>query len=300
MNLNKKLYFSEFVLKIIGIVLMTLDHIGLFLQMSPFIESGSAGDTVAFAFRCVGRLAMPIFLFMLAEGMHKTHDRANYLLRLASIWAILFVAEFILYLIQQTQFLTFAQPFTDLLMCALFIYFLEKKGWWKILSLLPLGWIILSYAAGTANSLTQYDVTWTEYFPSFCWAGYSLFALLIFLGFYYAPKLAELFMKNSPLIEEIGWDNFKESSGYQWLKNLIGCGIFVIVVVVLWGISYLSSIPDPLNMSLQTYCLIAFPLLFLYNGKRGYDKKWWRYANYFYYPVHIIILGVIFGLIILL
>ena len=297
---EKKLYLSEFWLKILALVFMTIDHIGLFLDMNPANVSGSLGDTFSIIFRSIGRIAMPLFLFMLAEGLHKSHDRGNYILRIAVLWAIIFVAELVLFFIPQTSMYSFAQPFSDLLACALFIYFLEKKGALKFLALLPLTWIILSYAAGVANNMPGYEVTWTTYFPEFCWTGYSLFGFLIFLGFYYAPYLARIFLNKSQLLSETSIEEYQKTTNYQWLVNLIGSVIFVLITILLWGIVNLSSLPDPLNMSRQTYALFSFLPLYFYNGSRGYDKKWWRYFNYFYYPVHIVFLALIFWLIMVL
>ena len=57
-------------LKIIAMITMTCDHVGL--QLFPQIQW----------LRCIGRLAMPIYAYMIAEGCRHTHDRKKYLLRL--------------------------------------------------------------------------------------------------------------------------------------------------------------------------------------------------------------------------
>ena len=58
-------------LKLIAMIAMTCDHVGL--QLFPNV----------LALRIIGRLAMPIFAYMIAEGCRYTHNRRNYLLRLA-------------------------------------------------------------------------------------------------------------------------------------------------------------------------------------------------------------------------
>lgn len=72
-------------LKIIALFAMLCDHIGveLFPQVSVL--------------RYVGRLALPIFAFMIAEGCEYTHDRLKYFLRIAVLGvgcqAVYFIAE---------------------------------------------------------------------------------------------------------------------------------------------------------------------------------------------------------------
>lgn len=295
----KKVSISEFWLKVAGLLFMTLDHIGVFLQGDPAFADGSLPDNVGFWLRCVGRLAMPLFLFMLAEGMHKTHDRGNYLMRLGLLWGVVFFVELGLYLIPSTRYLSMPQPFTDLILCALFVYLLERKEpWAKALSLLPLGWILLSYAASFAEGMEGYLVTWTEYVPPFVRSSYSLYALLGFLAFYYGPRLADYIHKKSALPEE-GEEGNGATEAPQRLRNILSSLLFLIAVLLLWAVHRLAPIPDPLSMGLQTYGLLSLFLVIPYDGTRGYDKKWWRYFNYLYYPVHIAILALAFGLMIL-
>lgn len=57
-------------LKLIALVLMLLDHVGLFIPDAPFF------------LRMIGRLSAPLFLFCAAEGFRHTTSRRRYLLRL--------------------------------------------------------------------------------------------------------------------------------------------------------------------------------------------------------------------------
>ena len=60
-------------LKLIAMLTMTIDHIGaILLPQYRFL-------------RIIGRLSMPIYAFMIAEGCHYTHDRKAYFLRLAGL-----------------------------------------------------------------------------------------------------------------------------------------------------------------------------------------------------------------------
>ena len=49
------------------------------------------------------------------------------------------------------------------------------------------------------------------------------------------------------------------------------------------GLGYLSIIKE-------IYSFLGFAMTIIYNGERGRQYKW---INYFFYPVHILILGVL-------
>jgi hypothetical protein len=67
---------SSFALKMLAMISMLTDHIGFtFEQHLPY--------SVYLSCRAAGRLAMPIFCFLIAEGLFHTKDAKKYLVRLA-------------------------------------------------------------------------------------------------------------------------------------------------------------------------------------------------------------------------
>lgn len=50
----------------------------------------------------------------------------------------------------------------------------------------------------------------------------------------------------------------------------------------------------------QGLALLALPIIWLYNGERGYHKKWWQYFCYAFYPVHMLVLYLVFLLYLML
>ena len=88
---------SATALKIIGMIAMTIDHIGYFLF--PQIE----------AFRIIGRIAYPIFAYMIAEGCRYTRNKVKYLLSVLGVGcgcsAVSYITEASLY---QSILITFA------------------------------------------------------------------------------------------------------------------------------------------------------------------------------------------------
>ncbi len=73
---------SVFAMKLMAVVSMVIDHIGIFLY--PRFASAQTYELL----RAVGRLAFPIFAFLIVNGFEKTHDVKRYLTRLVAFAAI--------------------------------------------------------------------------------------------------------------------------------------------------------------------------------------------------------------------
>ena len=113
---------SAFALKIIAMVTMFIDHLfascidpyGVDVwNISRHIVPGT-GTTLYWIGRMIGRIAFPIFCFMLSEGMYRTENTKKYMLRLV---AFAFISEIpfdlafygsIIYLDKQNVFFTLA------------------------------------------------------------------------------------------------------------------------------------------------------------------------------------------------
>ncbi len=71
-QIAKEGFLSGFAIKIIAVILMTIDHIGLlFIDYLP--------TEIYLAMRVLGRLSMPLFAFMITEGARHTRSKAKYL-----------------------------------------------------------------------------------------------------------------------------------------------------------------------------------------------------------------------------
>lgn len=68
-------------LKIIAIICMVIDHIGYFYLIDK-------SYSLYLLFRSIGRIAMPIFVFLLVEGYNHTKSLKKYILRLSIIAVI--------------------------------------------------------------------------------------------------------------------------------------------------------------------------------------------------------------------
>lgn len=307
MDKTRSFSLSEFPIKIAAIVLMTLDHIGVFLL--SYIAKGSLSSdltTLADVFRIIGRLAYPLFAFMLIEGMRHTKSQPKYILRIAALLVVMLVVEAIFIYGFNLGALQM-NPWMDLFLGAATTYFLDhlkkegKKRWLALLALLPLAYSGLSFGLRlyeAANPLTT--VIWL---PSFLRADYSLLGSFMVLGYYFSYYVTDAFSKKNCKIMGVPFEAYKDTEDYQKTANLFASASLVIVIVLFWGLSFIGYNPntgtkpyDVYNMGLEAYCLIDLASLYLYNGKRGYNSKIFQYGSYLYFPLHIALLFLIFAL----
>ena len=74
---------SVFVIKLLALVTMVIDHTAFYLYSSSLIGSG-----LYIAMRTVGRIAFPLYAFLLVNGFERTSDRRKYLSRLVLFAAV--------------------------------------------------------------------------------------------------------------------------------------------------------------------------------------------------------------------
>lgn len=113
---NKKMRFglNTFILKLIAIISMAIDHTGAVL----FPE--------VMGFRIIGRLAFPIFCFMLVEGYFHTRNVKKYILRLC-IFAFVSEIFFDFAFYDKIVFFGHQNVFFTLSIGLILIAFLEKN-----------------------------------------------------------------------------------------------------------------------------------------------------------------------------
>lgn len=98
---------SSNAVKLIALVLMSADHVGMILFPD------------AVFLRCIGRPALPMFAYMIAEGCRYTSDRKKYLLRLFSVGLICQIFYFIFQKDKDVLFFNIFLTFTvSVLLCS--------------------------------------------------------------------------------------------------------------------------------------------------------------------------------------
>jgi len=248
-------------LKLIGCISMLIDHIGYEIIYPLYINSASAHDfetmgqvmpepvcrlyALYWLCRIIGRIALPIFAFLLVEGIHHTHDRKKYAVRLA-IGAALAEIPYNLIVSGQVFWREQSIMLTLLLGFGAVIAMERCRGLaWKPVAMLPFALL--------AELLTV----------DYGWAGVVLIALF-------------------------------DLSRYSWRKNLVRtCGMIVLFHYMSGTVFQLGGIALPMQ------ALGALSMLFIanYDGRKLTDSKTVQWAFYLFYPVHLVVLWLLGGLI---
>ena len=285
------LILNSFWLKIIALITMTFDHVGLVFN----IES----------FRYIGRLALPLFCLMIAEGVIHTRSFKKYALRLgimASVISLIVVLTEVVPLIKNNggSMKDAGVIFIDLLLGALAVYCLKQNKWYiKLLALLPLAYGITSYMVYCHDACgCQGEVLW---FPYFLRTQYGWFGIALVIGFYFAHVLGRLFVKSFSTQSGTDPDLYKDSNLERNAINIVSVLFLSVLSVILYfSESYISAniyyIPYAMT-DIQLFAIISGAFILLYNGRRGYNRKWFQYGSYLYYPLHLAIIVLIFVLV---
>ncbi len=149
-------------LKILAMLAMTLDHVGMLLFPHHPI------------FRIIGRLAFPIFAYMIAEGCRYTRNHVRYLSTMAAVAAVCQVVYLVaMNSLYQCILVTFS---LSVVLIMLYKQATEKK------TFLP--WLALGVAVGAVFFITEVlpgMLTGTDYAIDYGFLGVIL-PLLVYIG----------------------------------------------------------------------------------------------------------------------
>lgn len=226
----KKIQFlSGAQLKYVAIVSMLIDHVNKAL-LYPFLDKGVL-LIISDLFDIIGRIAFPLFCFMLIEGFFKTGNRKKYLLTLL-----------VFGLISEVPF--------DMFTTAAFY----NANWNNVLFTLALLLITIWIIDILRNRFNE--------LPRTVWylASIALVAAMCILSMI------------------LGLD-------YEYHAILIGYFFYLFHDIPILAIpfGYFSMYKEP-------WTLLGFALTLTYNGKRGKQHK---ALNYWFYPVHLLLLGLL-------
>lgn len=168
-------YLSSFTLKILAIITMTLDHILYFIGVKGGVE-------IPIWFGYLGKLAAPIFFFLIIEGFFHTRSKNKYLLRLAMFGGLMIPIDLILQIGNNI--------FLSLTLAVLIMLMLENIKNKKKIVLSVVGLIVFTLASlVTEASIYSVGMTYIFYFfrerkmvMSFVYVLFSLYPVITTIG----------------------------------------------------------------------------------------------------------------------
>lgn len=298
-NKEKNLVFSSFIIKLVALITMTMDHVGYYLTASGF-KDGPIYIT-AMILRAFGKIALPLFCFGVAEGVKHTKNFWKYFLKLSLMFSVMLLSYIIVdnVAVFKENGISFPRMgiiFLDLMLGALGAYCLKNKNnWIKALAILPLAFGIMSYAVSVYEFQTNVLVYWLPYYLRTQGGWKSVFMIL---AFYLVDTFVELYYKKQQEYSGIDPEAIKGTYQDKLTKNLFSVLIIIFAAIVNAAIGLITPIHD--GSLMNTLSILAAVFVLFYNGKRGYNKKWFTHGCYLYYPVHFILIFVVFELIFML
>ena len=204
--------------------------------------------------RMIGRLSFPIFAFLIAEGAANTSNLSRYKKRLF-IFAILSEIPYDLVFYNKVFFLYAQNIMFTLLLGVLCINEMEKlKNNYEVKVTVVSTLKILFYCVISVIGFADYNI-------------YGVLTIMMFYIF----------------------RNIK----FGWIGQVLGLFLLYVVYYHTNNVLALNVLGLDLIFPVQGLCILALPLIWLYNGKRGNKNKILQYGFYAFYPVHLLVLWLI-------
>ena len=272
---------------------MTIDHVGVFLPSSP----------LQFTFRVLGKIALPIFIYTTLEGCKKTKDIKKYMLRLGVMSIFMYIAIVIAQLVlyfNNGYLLVFQNIFFTLLnlVFVYYLFFVNKNKNKRRMVILPILIFIGSYIFFLLRIIGFGELI-SSIFVDGLTTMYGLEAPIMFVGALLGIYIYEEIVRKRLNNDETLVNEFLCSKKAQLSRNIIMCLSIALVSLIMYSFTYenIPSFTFGNTCVYNTYFIICFPFILLYNGKRGFNNKIVNGAFYLYYPLHIGIIALIFILI---
>lgn len=204
---------------------------------------------------CIGRISFPIFAFMIVEGYFRTKSLKKY------VWRLLIFA-----VISEIPF--------NLAMGSSIFYPIHQNVVWSFL--IAIGLIWLNEKAKEKSKL------WVRICTGIgtVLLGYIV-GLLTMVDFYHAGILTVLVFYF-----------FKERKWWCYVAQFL-C-LWYINVELLGGFGYeIPLFGQMFFFQRQSFALLALIPIWLYRGKQGYHSKALQFVYYAFYPLHLLLLGIL-------
>ena len=237
---------TSFVLKVIAMITMVIDHLG-----NAWLKHTTEMNVI-------GRIAFPIFAFQISEGYTHTKNLKKYFFRL-TLFAFL----------SQIPFMLFRSLYTTGF--ALNIFFTLTVGLLAI-------FCYDKFTSSTLSFVKNEKINWTikhllGIFPAILFGFIAEYACFDY-GFF---GIATIFL----------FYIFRNHKFWMCSSFTLACIIKYGLNIYLYGYHYLYVL-------LGLFTALSLVFICLYNGKQGKKIKYFLYA---FYPVHLLLLYFLFGII---
>ena len=203
---------------------------------------------------CIGRLTFPIFAFMIVEGYFHTKNLRKYVKRLL-IFAILSEIPFNLAMGSRLFYPIHQNVLWSFLISIGLIHWNEKVKDKQLWKRVLV--IIASICIGYIGGI----ITFVDFYNA---------GILTVLAFYYFRGRKWWCYLGQFLC--LWYINFEMLGGYSYEVNILG------------GIHFIAR---------QGIAVLALIPIWLYKGRQGYHSKGLQYVYYIFYPLHLLILGLV-------
>lgn len=252
-------------LKIIAMICMVIDHIGAsIMERSLMSNPGMLENTedsgimvLAMAdmiFRCIGRIAFPIFIYLIIEGVHYTKNPWKYCGRM---FLFAFISEI---------------PFD-------MAFWLEKsdisKGhliefaYQNVFFTLAMGVLLITVVDKMRKVEIKHDNVFLHFIAELLLVAITLILAEFLRTDYGAVGVGAIYAAY-----------LVNSNKHLLVKEKLRRVLVMMVICLVLSASSLTEL----------FALIGIWPVCLYNGKRGLKLKW---VFYLFYPVHLLILGLV-------
>ncbi len=250
---------STFILKLIAIISMTIDHVGAAIGTTyvngNLYLSGLIPLNVYNILRGIGRIAFPIYCYLIVEGYYHTRSVKKYVLRLFIFSLISQVPFSLAFLKNATNFSDLNVYFT--LMFGLICVYLADEARKKYKECKETGASAVTYTVGVPIAIILIMII-----SMIISTDYSAFGIMLILLFY-------LFRT----------DESKPLTDKENAKKFIWLFISIAAITVVF------------SNTVELLGLFAMLPIGFHNHKKGPSMK---YVFYAYYPVHLLVLYGIF------
>lgn len=248
----KSFRLSASQLRNLAMVFMLIDHTGGYLFPDQML------------FRYIGRLAFPIFAFLITEGYAHTRSLTKYMLRLLALAII-----------------------TDLP-----YQFMREQNWVYD----PFENVIWTFLIGLGTIFLMDKVKEKLKRPH-----YIAVSLLIFAASYWLAGELSTDYYGLGVTTMVGFHLCRGKGSRQKWGQLATLVVVNLLLANIHRLHFITPETFPLYwakygwklFSPQYYALLALPLIWSYSGQAGYQSKPLKTFNYLFYPLHMLVIGVI-------